>query len=354
MSIKDKMRKPAVLTGVFAASLITAGTAFAAVSGTPVASPNGNAGYDVSTTNATDVQSVVTGGQYGLGVDGGAHGVQLCNKTTAGAAQIGLLSDNLKTTYHVATGVGVLPAPGCPIGGVLSSPVDFPGLSAVPFGHRVWMDARLVKQRRVFTVLICNIRGPGRPVINPLAPDQLPPVGLVPRPGIFPGFRCFLRPFVVTRAAVVFQAQDLSAPTINPLTGDLAGVQTRIVPVPRATVYTDAGAGVNQNTAKLVACAGNGFPQTLAGPAAYVSAACQPISTFDHTTYAVNNGAALSFLSGNTTEGVSPGTTTADPALIAPNNTLAATLASVPPGTSTGASTGGDSFTMFSANLPTT
>jgi hypothetical protein len=357
MSFKDKMRKPTVITGVIAASLITAGTAFAAVAGAPVASANGSAGYDTNTVaplGQTDVQSVVTGGQYGLGVAGGAHGLQLCNTTTARAAQIGLLSDNLKTTYRVATAVGTLPAPGCPVGGVLPGEVTFPGLANVPFGHRVWMEARLVRANRVIRVLICTPRGPLGPVINPLAPDQLAPVGLRPGPGLFPGFRCFFRPIVISRAAVVFLAQDLSAPTVNPLAGDLAGVQVRIVPVPSSTRYTDAGAGVNQNTAKLVACAGNGFPAALAGPAAYESAACQPISAFDHTTHSVGGGAAQSFLSSNTTEGVSPGTTVATPALIAPNNSLVVTPASVTPGTASGASTGGDSFTMFSANLPTT
>jgi hypothetical protein len=341
----------------FMALAVCAGTAaFAAVSGTPVASVNGNGGYDAATADPagfTDVQSVVTGGQYGLTVDAGAHGVQLCSKTSSFGAQVGLLSDNLKTTYHVASGTGTIPGAGCPVGGVLPVPVDFPALTAVPYGHRVWLDASLIHKVKTFTVLICIIKDRQHDTLDPLAPDQAPPVGIDPKPGEYGGFRCFIKHIRIIKDVVVFMAQDLDAPTAVPVAGDLPGVQTRYVRVPHGTVFDNAGAGVNENLTKLVACAGNGFPKALAGPAAYVTAACQPISAFDHTTASVAAGPATGLSALATTEGVSPGTTTATPALIAPDNTLAVTPGSVPPGTAVNASTGGDSFTMFSGNAPT-
>jgi len=352
------MRRSTMFTaaGAMALALCAGTAALAAVSGTPVASANGNGGYDATTADAagfTDVQSDVTGGQYGLTVNAGAHGVQLCNKTTSFGAQVGLLSDNLKTTYHVATGTGTIPAPGCPVGGVLPSPVDFPALTAVPYGHRVWLDANLVQKTKTYKVLICVIRIGEHHALAPLAPDQAPPTGIVPKAGLYGGFRCYFKTITRTRDVVVFMAQDLDAPTAAPVAGDLPGVQTRYVHVPHGTVFTDAGAGVNENLTKLVACAGNGFPESLAGPAAYVTAACQPISAFDHTTATVAAGAPQGLSALTTTEGVSPGTTTATPALIAPDNTLAVTPATTPPGTAANASTGGDSLTMYSGNAPT-
>lgn len=355
MSTTGRRRAAIILTAI-AAPLLIAGAAFAAVNPAPVASAIGNAGYDaINTAGFTDVQSVVTGGQYGLTVDAGAHGVQLCNKTSGFGAQVGLLSDNLKTTYHVASGVGTIPAPGCPIGGVLPSPVDFPGLTAVPFGHRVWLDANLVQKIKRFKVLICifndHLKGEGDQA--PLAPDQAPPVDHTPGPGGYGFFHCFFKIITIQKNYVAFYAQDLDAPS-TPTTGDLAGVQTRFVHVPAGTLFDNAGAGVNENLTKLVACAGNGFPKTLAGPAAYVTAACQPISAFDHTTATPAAGVATGLSALTTTEGISPGGTTATPALIAPDNTLAVTPSTTPPGTAANASTGGDSFTMFSGNAPTT
>lgn len=363
--------------------------AFAAVNGAPVSSTNGNAGYGAATADPggfTDVQSVVTGGQYGLAVKAGAQGVQMCvrapgpapspSATTPSAtpsatatvtatpspslrpapanlaAQVGLLSDNLKTTYHVASVLGVLPSPGCPVGGVAPSPVDFPALTAVPFGHRVWVDASLNRTTRSFRVLVCVLRfRPGGPPV-PLAPDQ-PVPGVTPAPGLFPGFRCFFRTVTRHAATVTFMAQDLDASTTAPAAGDLPGVQVREVRVPSGTVFTDAGAGVNEDLTSLVPCAGNGFPKTLAGPAAEVSAACQPVSAFDHATATVAGGAAQPFSALTTTEGVSPGSTAATPALVAPDNTLAGTPASTPPGTAANASAGGNSFTLFTGNVPT-
>ena len=338
-----------------AAGLLAGGgvAAVAAVAPGAVSSVNGNAGYDAATANPagfTDVQSVVTGGQYGLTVDAGAHGVQLCSRPGNFGAQIGLLSDNLKTTYHVASKTGVIPGAGCPVGGVLAAPADFPALTAVPYGHRVWVDASLVRKVRTFKVLVCIFKGKQHHGQEPLAPDQ-GPRDLKPHAGAYGFFRCFFKVITVQKDVVVFMAQDLDAPAV-PAAGDLAGVQTRFVHVPSSTVFTDAGAGVNENLTKLVACAGNGFPESLAGPAAYVSAACQPISAFDHATATVGAGLPQGLSALATTEGVSPGTTAAVPALIAPDNTLAVTPAATPPGTAANASAGGDSFTMFSGNAP--
>lgn len=349
-----KARRAGVLAGAAAALVLGAGVAVAAVAPGAVSSVNGNGGYDAATTNVagmTDVQSVVTGGQYGLTVNAGAHGVQLCNRPSNFGAQVGLLSDNLKTTYHVASAVGTIPGAGCPVGGVLPTPVDFPALTAVPFGHRVWVDANLIHKVKTYKVLVCVIKIKLHRGLAPLAPDQ-GPLDLHPKAGIYGGFHCYIKAITVQKDVVVFMAQDLDAPTAIPVTGDLAGVQTRYVHVPHGTVFTDAGAGVNENLTKLVACAGNGFPKALAGPAAYETAACQPISAFDHTTATVAAGAPTGLSALTTTEGVSPGTTVATPALIAPDNSLAVTPGTTPPGTAVNASTGGDSFTMFSGNAP--
>lgn len=359
--------------------LFGAYAAVAAVAPSPVSSANGNAGFDAATSDAagfTDVQSVVTGGQYGLAVKSGAQGVQLCVRPPAPApaptvtatvtpirhlhpapanfaAQVGLLSDNLKTTYSVASGVGVIGGTGCPTGGVLASPVTFPALAAVPFGHRVWVDATLNRTVRHVRVLVCVLREGEREGLAPLAPDQAPPVGLEPREGLFGGFRCFIRTITRPAASVTFSAQDLDAPTAAPAAGDLAGVQTRTVRVPSGTVFTDAGAGVNEDLTSLVACSGNGFPKTLPGPAAYVSAACQPVSAFDHATATIGTGAAQALAALDTTEGISPSGTAAAPALVAPDNSIAVTPATTPPGTASNASAGGSSFELFTGNVPT-
>lgn len=355
MRFTSKWRKTAAAAAVLCLSGVTAGAAMAAVAPGAVTSVNGNGGYDATTADPagfTDTQAVVTGGQYGLTVDGGAHGAQLCNHASNYGAQVGLLSDNLKTTYHVASAVGTIGGAGCPVGGVIPGAVDFPALTAVPYGHRVWVDANLIRKVKAYKVLVCVFKVREHEGQAPLYPDQAPPVGLTPREGPYGGFRCFFKVIRVQKDYVVFMAQDLDAPA-TPVAGDLAGVQTRFVHVPRTTVFDNAGAGVNEDLTKMVACSGNGFPKTLAGPAAYVTAACQPVSAFDHVTATVAAGAPQGLSALNTTEGVSPGSTTATPALIAPDNTLAVTPGTTPPGTAANASAGGDSFTMFSGNAPT-
>jgi hypothetical protein len=255
------------------------------------------------------------------------------------AAQIGLLSNNLTTTYAVASATGVLPGSGCPTGGVLASPVTFPGLSAVPFGHHVWVHAMVTRGPRFVRALVCV----------PTGPAATPTATPTPTGPVIPGFTCR---FVLLRrhaSRVVFEAQDLDAPVTGAPPGDQPGVQTRTARIPRFTVFTDAGVGVNENLTSLVACTGGGFPLTLPGPAAYVTAACQPINMMEYATATPAGGTATDFGALTSTEGISPSATGA---LVAPNNTLS-TANVGPHGTASDASTAGSHLQIFTGNLPT-
>lgn len=354
-----------VLIAALAALVVAAGIgipeALAAVNPAPIAAANGSGGYDVASTNLTDIQAVDTPTQYGTTVQGGAQGLQLCSSITSRAAQLGLLTDNVSTVYSVASAVGTLPAPGCPTGGQLPSPVAFPALATVPFGHHVWLNISRTRVRVVRRVLICV---PIRPVVTPspspsvsstatstatASPSATPTVTVTAPPvPVIPGFRChFVR---VVRAAnrVVFEAQDLDAPLTAAPVGDQPGVQTRTVTVGPGTRFDHASAGLNANLTALTGCTGVGFPAALAGPAAYTTAACQPVAAF---TYAAASQAAGPVAGidtfGTVSEGISPN---AGAALVAPNNTLSATSTG-PAGTASDAATAGSSFTVDTGNV---
>jgi hypothetical protein len=344
-----------------------AGVAYAAVSGTPTTATNGSAGYNATTASAagfSDNQTVINANQYGLTIKTGAYGDQLCNSTTGFGAQIGLLSNNLTTLYGVATGTGTIPAPGCPTGGVIPGGVVFPNLSGVPYGHHVWVDETLVKKVKYIKLLICILDDRhGKPVDDSMTGE--PAAGLAPvvagEPNLGPEghklygdrIKCFIVKKKIEKDIVIFRAQDLDAPA-TPTVGDLAGVQTRFVHVPHGTVFDNAGVGTNENLTGLVACVGlaaDGFtyPRTLAGPAAYVSVACQPTAVFEFSTASDGGGPATDFGALTTTEVVSPNATAAN---VAPNNSLTTTNTG-PHGTAPGASAAGSHLQVNSANAPT-
>jgi hypothetical protein len=367
-----RTRKRGLFTAAAALAIAVgaAGAAYAAVSATPTTAANGNAGYNATTTNAagfTDGQAVVQPNQYGLTIAAGAQGAQGCNSTTGYGAQVGLLSNNHTTVYSVASAVGTIPAPGCPTGGVIPGGVAFPGLANVPYNHHVWVDWSLIKRTRTFRVLVCVIYRPGAPTATPtstvtptgtptgtVTPTGTPTSTVTPAPGthLHGVFHCHIRTITITRTAVLFQAQDLDAPA-TPVVGDVQGVQTRTVHVPNSTVFDNSGVGVNENQTGLTGCTGlaadgNTYPLTLAGPAAYVSAACQPVSIFEYATSSIASGPATDFQSLNTVEGISPNATGA---LVAPNNSISTT--NTGPHAPTGSATGSH-FQMNTGNAPTT
>jgi len=342
--------------------LIGAGTAaYAAVSPTPEVAPNGNAGYNAVTTAATgynQVQTVVTPTQYGTTIKTGAQGVQLCSSATNQAQQLGLASTNLSTTYAVDYASGVLPSPGCPTAGVLASPSSISSsLSAVPYGHSVWLSVSSGAVSRVRWLLVCVARGPlatTPPTPAPTTPVPTPTGTTAPTatpsptttvtpapPRIHRTFTCHWVKITLTRDQVLYAAQDLNA---TGATGDAAGVFTKIVNLPAAQVFNHADAGVNENQTAMVPCAST----SLIGPAAYITQACQPVATFEYTEASI--GASSAPLSSYTTsEGISPAATGA---LVAPNNSQSL-VNTGPHGSSTDAATAGDHFVLSTANAPT-
>lgn len=320
--------------------------ALAAVAPAPIAAANGSGGYDAAATNFTDLQAVDTPTQYGTTVKGGAQGVQLCNATSNRTAQLGLLTDNLSTNYSVASAVGTLAAPGCPTGGQLTSPVTFPALAAVPFGHHVWLNINRTRTAVVRRVLICVPTGP----VPTASPSATPTVTATPAPPVVPGFTCHFRSVRRIANAVVFEAQDLDAPTTAAPAGDQPGVQTRTVRVGRGLRFDHASAGLNANLTALTACSGGGFPAVLAGPAAYTTAACQPVAGFSYAAAAQGAGPLAGLDTLNLSEGISPNTTAA---LVAPNNSLTGTSTG-PHGTASDAATAGASFNVLTGNVTLT
>ena len=145
-----------------------------------------------------------------------------------------------------------------------------------------------------------------------------------------PGFtlKCRVVTKTIRKATVTFEAQDIDAPTVNPLAGDLAGVQTRTVPLPAGTVFDSAGAGIVQNTAALTPCTGTGFPALLSGPAAYTSRACQNVNITEYATAAIGGGASQDYGALNTSEVVTPNSSAA---LIAPNHLYTGNAPPSPP-----------------------
>ena len=315
-----RKRRIAGVAAITAGLLTASGVALAAVAVSPQTNTIGAGGYDATTTSTagmTSNQAVVAGDQYGLTVAGGRHGVALCNSTTDEKAAIGLFSGNLSTAYAVQYGVGV--TAGCPAGEIpAANLVTFPALAAVPFGHHVWVSERLVKKTKTVRILICILKDKhdGAPVATPTDNEGSDAFGKHLH-GDF--FKCFIITRTFTKNVVVFQAQDLDAPTATPLSGDLAGVQTAVVHVPAGTVFNHAVAGISANTTALVACSGNGFPISLVGQATYASAACQNVSVLEYAGFTDGTGPFTDYQSGTTTELISP---SAGGALVAPNQSI--------------------------------
>jgi hypothetical protein len=357
----------AVVTTTATALLLSAGVAFAVVSATANVNTIGMGGYNVNTPGITENQEVVQPDQYSLAIQAGRQGIGLCNSVTGDSAKLGLFSNNLTTVFQAQWAVAS--APGCPANGPLTG-TTIPALSAVPFNHHVWLNETLVTKVKRITILVCiledkNTDKPapmptdtGAPSDAPLGQgqDHVPGLGDVPGTqdklhGDF--FKCFIIHKVIKRQTILFEAQDLDAPTGTPVAGDLAGVQTVVVPLGPIFHHTvvsfdNATWGASENTATLVGCTGNGFPAVLAGPAAYTSGACQPISVGEYATYTA--GLVVSPLTGpaTATELVSPNNTDA---LMAPNNSLSA-VNTGPHGTASDASTSGGHYALFTANVP--
>jgi cell division septation protein DedD len=424
---KRRWRVP-VIAGATAALLAgTAAAAFAVVSPSPNTNTIGAGGYDVGTPGVTSNQEVINADQYGLTLAGGRQGVKMCNSTSNETSAIGLFSGNLNTDYAVQYGAGVVtcqPAGQLPAGDL----VTLPGLSAVPFGHHVWINESLTTKVKTVRLLICVLESPGgKPVptptptpigtstvtptatptgtstvtVAPVTPTPTPtlttttpaptptttytttpattPTGTatasttalvrhngsdpspgpsVTEPGGIPGnqlpgfiIKCHIvvRTFTVNK--VVFEAQDLDAPTSPPAAGDLPGVQTAAVSVPAGTTFDHAVWGASENTTALVPCSGGGFPIAINTPgltANYASAACQPLSVGEYATY--NTGLTVNPLgpAAPITEVISP---SAGGATMAPNGSLTSTNLG-PHGTASDASTTGGHFVTFSANAP--
>jgi hypothetical protein len=340
--------------------------AWAAVSATPQTDNIGAGGYNVNTPGITGNQEVVQPDQYALTVKDGVQGIQACNGTTGDSMKLGLHSSNLTTVFSAQWAVGS--APGCPANGPLTG-TTIPALAAVPFNHHVWLNETLVTKVKRVRILICILKDKrdDQPVPTPsdTAPggsygngqDHVPGLGNLPGtqdklPNDF--IKCFIIVKTFQKQTVVFEAQDLDAPTGTPVAGDLPGVQTVVVPLfpifhHTVVSFDNATWGANENTTGMVPCTGNGFPVVLAGPAAYTSDACQPANVAEYATY--NVGPVVSPLSGpaTVTELISPNNTGAT---VAPNNSLSA-VNTGPHGTSPDASTAGGHFALFLANAPT-
>ena len=361
-------RLPAILGG--SAAMLLAGTvaAWAVVSAAPQVNAIGTAGYDVNTPGITGNQEVINPDQYALTVKDGNQGIQACNGTTGDSMKLGLHSANLTTVFQAQWALAS--APGCPANGALPG-TTIPALSAVPFGHHVWLNETLVTKVKRVKLLICIVidKHDGKPAPEPTdtAPPSGSPVGQgqehAPGLGALPGTQDKLDGFILkcrfvvktfTRQTAVFEAQDLDAPTGTPVAGDLPGVQTVVVPlfpVFHHTVvsFDHASWGASANATALVPCAGNGFPVALAGPAAYTSAACQPGHVAEYATY--STGPVVSPLGGPATftELVSP---IAAGATMAPDNSLSP-VNTGPHGTASDASVTGGHFALFYGNAPT-
>lgn len=171
-----------------------------------------------------------------------------------------------------------------------------------------------------------------------------------------PGFtlKCHIVTRTITKNVVLFQAQDLDAPVATPLAGDLAGVQTATIHVAAGTTFDHAAVGLSENTTALTHCAGGGFPIALNGTppgqvASYASAACQEVDVIEYAGFQIGGGPFTDFLSGTTTELISP---SSGGALVAPNGSITTTNAGPSGPASSGASSTGDHLVMFTGNAP--
>ena len=408
-------RIPVIIGASAALLAGTAAAAFAVVSPSPNTNTIGAGGYDVGTPGITANQEVVNADQYGLTLAGGRQGVKMCNSVSDETSAVGLFSGNLNTDYAVQYGVGTVtctPAGQLPAGDLATFPglaaVPFGH-------HVWVNETLVTKVKRVKLLICVLYGTGGHPVptptptgtstvtptptstvtVNPVTPSATPTTptptptnthtyaptssptitasttakitrhGSVPtpepqvtepggiNPNILPGFklkcRIVVRTFAVNK--VVFEAQDLDAPTVTPTSGDLAGVQTAYVPVPAGTTFDHAAWGASENTTALVPCSGGGFPIAINTPgltANYASAACQPLSVGEYATY--NTGLTVNPLgpAAAITEVISP---SAGGATMAPNGSLTSTNLG-PHGTASDASVTGGHFVTFSANAP--
>jgi hypothetical protein len=355
----------AAVAGVSALALAAGGVAWAAVAGAPTTNTIGLAGYashSVDPAGFTDVQEVNAGDQYALTAATGTQGVATCDTAHGVAAAVGEFSSNQNTNYQVKWGV-VNTGAGCPQTGPVAVNT-FPNLAGVPFGHHVWVDITKVTKVKRIRILICILHdrdggidaGHQPDPVDTGSPEALP-AGLGHRlHGDF--LKCFIIVKKIEKDFAVIRAQDLDAPSATPLAGDLPGVQTQIVKLPKRTVFDGAVWGISANSTSIVPCTGLAadlftYPRTLAGPAAYVSGACQPAVEAGYMTAREGAGASTDPTALTTAEVINRAGTAADPATVAPDNSLTATTpAAFPHGTAPDASTAGGHDLLEFGNAP--
>jgi hypothetical protein len=401
--------------GAVTLALGVSGVALAAVGPTPAENNIGSGGYSSVTTDAagfTDGQEVVLPNQYSLTIATGAQGAKGCNSANGRSAAVALHSTNTSTVFEAQW--AVFTAPGCPTNGPATG-TTFPNLANIPFDHHVWVHWQLVNRVKTIKILVCILNGKDHkpvvpsaspsvalptapagsgepsasvtptvsqptasatsasPTVNPQSAAATPtetatvPAGtqtLTPDLGQFadgehlPGFRvrCFIIKKQINKTFVLLQAQDLDAPVATPHAGDLPGPQSVLVPLPKGTVFDSAAWGATENTTAMKQCVGpaaDGFtyPRTLAGPAGYVTTACQPANEQGYMTATIGTGSPQDPTVLNTTELTAPvgvGVT-----LVAPNNSLTATTPiTFPHSTDPAASTAGGHADLFLGNAP--
>lgn len=312
-----------------AALCLAGGAAFAAVSGTPIASTNGTAGYGALAPGVqtfTNVQSTITTNQYATTVKGGVIGVQLSTAPVAGvcqAAQAGEVANTTSSTFSVQYGLGTIgtAANPCPVGGALA-PVDrhtFTGLGAVANTDDVWVS--------VSTTNNCKIRHGSKGHYS------------------YGVQKC--KGHQYKNGTLTFYAQDLT--TNSP-------VIVATLPNPATNKFVNAAAGGQQDLAPLTNCAV--VPRLVTdnamSPVAYSDATCQFIARFSYTTASLNGGPPQSLDLLNATEAFADATTAANsaanPAQVSAQNSLSTTVHGPAGPASFGASGAGSDFTLNTAN----
>jgi hypothetical protein len=363
---------------------------------------------------------VVNGDQYGLQIHQGVMGNKMCNSTSHQAAVIGEFSGNTNTTYAIQWGTGVsAPDCAGNVPGLHTFPAltNVPFGHHVWTDERVITRTKTI--RFLICILVNKHNGhpvptPSPSVANPTAgptnsvaaptasPSTAPPTDIsgsggteepsaspsespsvsLPTAGptgtptvsptvnpqgqtvlSIPGFtlRCHIVVKTITKHVLLFQAQDLDAPVATPTAGDLAGVQTATVPfgsatLPAGTVFDQAGHGINENLSALTPCAGAGFPTGLSGPAAYDSAACQPVVVFEFAAAAAGASPPADFQSLTTQEVISrnPPTQANANADVAPDNSITTTNLGPHGPVTSGAVIAGSHDVVFTGNVALT
>lgn len=387
-----RARTGLVLAGVTGLLLGAGAAAWAVVAPAPSINAIGSGGYDSTTANPggfVDGQEVVVPDQYSLTIAAGNQGAQGCNGATGESGKVGLHSTNLSTVFEAQWAAGV--APGCPVGPLTGT--TFPNLANIPFNHHVWVHWELVKKVKRVIILVCILKekNDNRPVPTPSPTQPLPtesatatptatvtqplpspsttsaspsasPAAATPTPtgtqtenpqyGQLPKgdklggdfIKCFIIKRTFTKTVAILQAQDLDAPVVTPVAGDLPGPQTVVVALPKGTIFDHASWGATENLTNMTACAGTAadghfYPVNLAGPAIYTSGACQPANEQGYMTATPAGGSPTDPTLLDTTELIAPN---AHAALIAPNNSLTPTTpAGFPHSTDPDASTAG-------------